>query len=127
MNYRLSILVLLGILLFVYHLGMGVYYGVGLEPSPVFDFLYSSAFICGIVWWLRADGQKYQVRFVYCLGVLVGIAWPILIPYHLFKTRGRRGFIPLLIFIGIFLAAFLLAGFLAIGLHLLRGENLFQL
>jgi hypothetical protein len=125
-NYRVSILVLLGILIFVYHFGTGIYYGGGWEPSPVFDFLYSSAFICGVVWWLRADAREYQVSSVYCPGVLVGLGWPILIPYHLFKTRGRKGFIPFVAFIGTFLAAYLLAAFLIIGLSLLRGADPLQ-
>jgi polyferredoxin len=102
-------LVLLGILVFVYHFGMGIYSAGGLEPSPAFEFLYRAAFLCCVVWWLRADAPRYAVKLVYCLGLLVGVGWMIIIPYHLFKTRGVRGLIPLSALIGSFLAAHLLA------------------
>ena len=102
-------LVLLVILVFVYHFGIGIYSAWGLEPSPTFEFLYSAAFLCGVVWWLKAEARRYNVKLVYCLGLLVGIGWIIMIPYHLFKTRGVRGFIPLLALIVSFLAAYLLA------------------
>jgi hypothetical protein len=102
-------LMLLGILVFVYHFGIGIYYAAGLEPSSLFDSLYSIAFLCGVVWWLKAEARRYIVNPLYCLGLLVGAGWMIIIPYHLFKTRGVRGLIPLLALIGSFLAAHLLA------------------
>jgi hypothetical protein len=104
-------LVLLGILVFVYHFGIGIYNARGLEPLPAFEFLYAAAFLCGVVWWLKAEARRYAVKPVYCLGLLVGIGWMIMIPYHLFKTRGVRGLIPLLALMGSFLAAHLLAVF----------------
>jgi hypothetical protein len=36
-------------------------------------------------------------------------AWPIIIPYHLLKTRGARGLLPLLALIGTFVFARILA------------------
>jgi hypothetical protein len=103
--------VLLGILIFVYHFGIGIYSALGLEPLPSFEFLYTAAFLCGVVWWLKAEARTYTVKQVYCLGLLVGIGWIIIIPYHLFKTRGVRGLLPLLALIVSFLAAHLLAIF----------------
>lgn len=102
-------LVLLGILVFVYHFGMGIYYTWGLEPSPTFEFLYFAAFLCGVVWWLKAEARRYPVKPLYCPGLLVGYGWIIIIPYHLFKTRGVKGLIPLLALVGSILAAYLLA------------------
>jgi len=104
-------LVLLGIQVFVYHFGIGIYSAWGLEPSPTFEFLDTAAFLCGAVWWLKAEARRYNVKLVYCLGLLVGIGWIIIIPYHLFKTRGVRGLIPLLALLVSFLAAHLLAVF----------------
>ena len=101
-------LVLLVVLVFVYHFGIGIYRVWGLEPSPTFEFLYTAAFVCGVVWWLKAEARTSAVKHVYCLGLLVGIGWIIIIPYHLFKTRGVRGLIPLLALIVSFLAAYLL-------------------
>lgn len=109
-------LLLLVILVFVYHFGIGIYYVWGIEPSPTFEFLYTAAFLCGSVWWLKAEAQASTVKHVYCLGLLVGIGWIIIIPYHLFKTRGIRGLIPLLALLVSFLAAYLLAVFVYMAL-----------
>ena len=102
-------LVLLGVLVFVYHFGVGIYYARGLEPLPAFEFLYTAGFLCGVVWWLKAEARGSAVNPVYCSGLLVGIGWLIIIPYHLLKTRGVKGLIPLLALMGSFLVAQLLA------------------
>lgn len=110
----LVMLVLLGLLVFVHTLGAGIYYANGLEPSPMFEFLYEAAFVCGVVWWLRTEVRKSAVQRVYCPGVVIGGGWLFIIPYHLLKTRGAKGMIPLLALIGSFVVAEILAGILAI-------------
>jgi hypothetical protein len=97
----LTMLVLLGILVFIYHFGVALYYAQGLEPSPTFEFLYRAAFICGMVWWLKAETGMSPVVSIYCPGMLVGIGWLIVIPYHLLKTRGLQGLLPFLALMGI--------------------------
>lgn len=104
-------LVLLVILVFVYHFGIGTYSALGLEPLPAFEFLYTASFLCGVVWWVKAESRRFSLKPVYCLGLLVGIGWVIMIPYYLFKTRGARGLIPLLALLVSFVAARLLAVF----------------
>ena len=93
-------LVLLGVLVFVNHFGVGIYYARGVEPPPAFGFLYTAGFLCGVVWWLQAEALRSEVKSVYCPGLLVGVGWVIIIPYHLLKTRGVRGLLPLLALIG---------------------------
>jgi hypothetical protein len=102
-------LVLLVILVFVSQFGIGIYDAGGLEPSAAFEFLHTFAFLCGSVWWLKSEARRYAVKPVYCLGLLVGVGWIIIVPYHLFKTRGIRGLIPLGALLGSFLAAHILA------------------
>lgn len=111
-NERLSslaMLVLLVISLFVYSIGSGIYLGLGLEPSATLEFLYTVVFLCSLVWWLKAEARRYKIGLVYCPGLLVGFGWAIIIPYHLLKTRGVRGFIPLGALIGSYLVAQVLA------------------
>jgi hypothetical protein len=110
-------LVLLGVLVFVYHLGFGIYRALGLEPSPAFEFLYSAAFVCAVVWWLRAEAKSSPVARLYCQGVLVGVGWIFIIPYHLLKTRGIKGLIPLLALVGTFVASQALAAVLYLSSH----------
>jgi hypothetical protein len=104
-------LVLLVIQVFVSHFGIGIYQLSGLEPSPTFTFLDSATFLCGVVWWLNAEARTSAAKQAYCLGLLVAIGWIIIVPYHLFKTRGARGLIPLLALLVSFLAAYLSAAF----------------
>ena len=89
--------VLICVAIFVYLLGLGIYSTRGMTPRPIFDFLLRAIFICGVVWWLRADPQGSPATRVYCSGLLVSLAWPIIIPYHLLKTRGVTGLIYLLV------------------------------
>ena len=102
-------LVLLGALIFIYHLGLGILNDRGLEPLPAIEFLYPAMFYCAVVWWLRADAMSSFVTQIYCPGVMAITAWPIIIPYHLLKTRGLRGLLPLAALIGTFLFARVLA------------------
>jgi len=88
--------ILLGVLMFVYHVASGFYQFHGLETLPALEFLYHAAFVCGVVWWLRADERHSAVTPMYCQGMLAGVGWLIIIPYHLLKTRGVRGLILLL-------------------------------
>ena len=102
-------LVLFGVLVFVYNVGASIYLFSGLEPSPTFSFLYQGAFACGVVWWLQAEIRRSAVQQVYCSGLLASLGWWIIIPYHLLKTRGAKGLIPLLALIGTFFIAQILA------------------
>ena len=102
------LLVLLALLVFVYTFSTGIYYMYGLEPLPTAEFLYHGAFFCGVIWWLQADAGMSAVKRVYCPGILVGYGWLFIIPYHLIKTRGVRGLLPLLILIGSYFFAYIL-------------------
>lgn len=42
-------------------------------------------------------------------GDVLAAAWIIIIPYYAFKTRGGKGFITILIFIGIFAGTYLVS------------------
>ena len=103
-------LVLLAILIFIYNFAATLFVLNGLELSAEARFLYLAAFICGAIWWLRSDRYRSAITPIYCHGMLVYLGWPIIIPYHLLKTRGARGFLPLLLLIGSFVSAPIAAG-----------------
>ena len=109
-------LVLLIVLIFVYTFGAGVYLIYGLEPSPALEFLYQVGFLSGVIWWLQADAGRSEVKRVYCPGVLVSSGWLIMIPYHLIKTRGAKGLIPLVILVGSYVFAQILTMILYLSL-----------
>lgn len=103
-KHWLIMLVLLFVLVFIYHLGHGFYYAGGLQPSPRFDSLFIAGFLCGVVWSLRGDTKRSPVVSVYCTGLLVSLGMHFLVPYHLFKTRGAAGLLPLLAYLGVAVA-----------------------
>ena len=110
----LIMLVLLCVGIFIYNLGLGIFSVRGLEPLPTFEFLYSAMFICGVVWWLRAEIRSSPATQLYCTGVFAVTAAPFIITYHLLKTRGWRGLLPLSALLG----TFVITKGLAIALYL---------
>jgi len=109
-------LVLLGAGIFIYHLGAGILAARRLEPIPAFEFLYDVVLICGTIWWLQAEVKRSPVTQVYCPGVLITALWPFIIPYHLLKTRGIKGLLPIFALIGVFVFARLLAAVVSFSL-----------
>lgn len=108
-NSSVIMLVLLVVMMVVYHLGIIIYFVLGKEPLPAFEFLYTFGFICGVVWFLKAEAQRSAAAQAYCPGVTIGLGWFFLLPYHLLKSRGLRGFIPLSLIVGTYLALQVLA------------------
>jgi hypothetical protein len=102
-------LVLLTLMMVVYHVGIIIYFVLGEEPLPAFEFLYTFGFLCGIVWFLKAEAERSPAARAYCPGVTIGMAWFFLLPYHLLKSRGARGLIPLFALVGTYLALQVLA------------------
>ena len=93
-------LVLLAVMMVIYHVGVIIYFVLGEEPLPTFEFLYTAGFICGIVWFLKAEAERSDVARAYCPGVTIGMVWFLLLPYHLIRSRGVRGLIPLFALFG---------------------------
>jgi hypothetical protein len=97
-------LVLLVALMIVHQIGVIMYSVVGEEPLPAFEFLYTVGFLCGIVWFLKAEAQRSAAARAYCPGVTIGMVWFFLLPYHLLKSRGVRGLILLFAIAGTWFA-----------------------
>ncbi len=83
----------------------GVYLGAQLEPPGALTLLYWLIFLWVIGWWVRTDSHKRGVASVYDLGFFLYIAWPLVMPYYLVKTRGARGLLVILGFIGTYIGA----------------------
>lgn len=102
-------LVLFAILIFIYNFAAALFLASGFELSPAVEYLYAAAFPCAAIWWLRSDAYRSSVTPLYCHGMMMGLGWFVIIPYHLLKTRGAKGFLPLLLLAGSFVAARLAA------------------
>jgi hypothetical protein len=92
----------------------GIYLASGLEPPAFFTAAYVLGFLWIVGWWLRADSVKRNFRWIFDMGLFLYVAWPIVLPYYLFKTRGARA---LLVILG-FVAASIGATVLGMALYL---------
>jgi hypothetical protein len=98
-------LVLFAILIFIYNFAAALFLASGFELSAAVEYLYAAMFPCAAIWWLRSDAYRSSVKPLYCQGMMMGIGWFVIIPYHLLKTRGAKGFLPLLLLAGSFVTA----------------------
>lgn len=96
-------------LLYIYLVFMQVAYGVYIaadfEPPPAFTLTYSAGFLWIVGWWLLTDSRKRGIAGVYDLGLFLSIAWPFIMPYYLLKTRGAKGLLVILAFVGTYIVA----------------------
>ena len=87
----------------------GVYLACEAELPPAFSLLYPLGFLWAVGWWLRRDSRLRGVLWVFDMGLFLYIAWPVVIPYYLLKTRGAKGLLVILAFISAYVGA-LIAG-----------------
>jgi hypothetical protein len=78
-----------------------------LEPPSGFEFFVTLGLLWLVIWWLKEDSTKHEVKLVYCLGLLVYVAWIIILPYYLLKTRGAKALLVLLYYGGAVLAGYI--------------------
>jgi hypothetical protein len=102
-------LILLAILIFIYNFTATFYLLSGIDRLPTVDFLHLAAFPCGVVWWLRSEKRKSAVTRLYCEGLMASYGWAIMIPYHLLKTRGVKGLLPVFVLVASYFGAPMLA------------------
>ena len=94
----------------------GFYLASELEPPEPFNLLYALGFLWVVGWWLQNDSRRRGVSWPLDMGLFIYVAWPVILPYYLLKTRGPKGLLVILGFVGVYVAA-LLAG-AALGLLL---------
>jgi len=70
----------------------------------LYEFLYPIALSWIMWWWLQNDCKRTGINWPLDFGLLLYVAWMIVVPYHLFKTRGFRGLAGIAAFIGILIA-----------------------
>ncbi|HEX9959830.1 MAG TPA: hypothetical protein VGB00_02790 [Pyrinomonadaceae bacterium] len=86
-----------------------VYFAYDSAMPDAFEVWYALGFWGILCWWFREDSKKFGVSWMLDIGFFLYVAWIFIIPYHLFKTRGVKAFVTILLFTGIFAAAYLLS------------------
>jgi hypothetical protein len=74
-------------------LAAALYAATQVEPSAVVGLFLSSGPLLAVILWLQKDAQRTGVGAVQDWGYFLLLAWPILIPWYAFKTRGRAGWV----------------------------------
>jgi hypothetical protein len=72
-------------------LAAALYAATQSEPSPVIALFLSSGPLLAVIIWLQKDAQRTGVGTVQDWGYFLLLAWPVVIPWYAFKTRGRSG------------------------------------
>ena len=72
--------------------------------SALFQYI---VFFCLIAYWLNVDSRERQMPRVWDMGFFLLLAWPVIVPYYLVKTRGlKRTLITFLLFALVSFGAF---------------------
>ena len=71
-------------------LAAAVYGAAQAEPSPLVALFFSFGPLLAVILWLQKDARRTGVGSVLDLGYFLLAAWPIVIPWYAFKTRGAR-------------------------------------
>ena len=121
LSRTLSPTVLLYSFVVITQFAYGLYVGQQLEAPAGYTLLHWAAQLWIVGWWLRTDSRKRGVVWVYDLGFFLCIAWPLVMPYYLVKTRGARGLLVILGFIGAYVGAAILGIILSVTATVLRG------
>lgn len=97
--------VLLYSFLFITQVVNGIYLSADIELPPAYTFLYPLSLLWIIGWWLQKDSRRRNVQWVFDMGLFLYIAWPFIMPYYLFKTRGIKALLIILAFVITYLGA----------------------
>ena len=96
--------VLLFVFVGVQQTASGFYSAMGTDAPELLSLLNKTCLFWLIGWWLTDDARRRGESLVYCVGLFLAIAWLLLLPYYLFKSRGRRAFITIAMFIAFVIA-----------------------
>jgi hypothetical protein len=98
-----------------------VYTLAEIEPSPTVVTFWTLAPVLAVILWLQKDGQRTGVGAVQDWGLFAWLAWPVVIPWYAFKSRGRTGWRLLLGLIALIFSPYITAlvvAWLAYGVRL---------
>jgi len=99
---------LLYIFVIVTQFAYGVYLGAQFEFPQGITLISFFGMLWVVGWWLRMDSRRRGVLSVYDLGFFLYLAWPLVMPYYLLKTRGARGLLVILGFGVVYVGAAIL-------------------
>jgi hypothetical protein len=88
---------------------VAVYILAEIEPSATVVTFWTLGPVLAVILWLQKDGQRTGVGAVQDWGLFAWLAWPVVIPWYAFKSRGRSGWRLLLGLIALILSPYITA------------------
>ena len=77
-------------------------------PSAIVQYV---ALFCLIAYWLDIDSRKQKTLRLWDMGFFLYVAWPVIIPYYLVRTRGlKRALAVFLLAVFVYIGAFFAGG-----------------
>lgn len=83
----------------------GLYAGLAVEPPASLAIGSTFSLFCAVAWWMRQDSQKRNFSWPLDMGLFLYIAWPLVLPYYMLKTRGAKALLAVGAFAGFYIAA----------------------
>ena len=68
-----------------------IYTLADLEPSPVIALAFMFAPLITVILWLQKDAQRTGIGGLLDWGLFIWFFWPVVVPWYVFKSRGRTG------------------------------------
>ena len=78
-------------------IAVGLYALAEVQPSPLAEMLVMYMPAVAVVLWADRDARRTGVVRVHDWGLFLWLAWPVLLPWYVFRTRGPRGWRLLLV------------------------------
>lgn len=112
--------VLLWAFVLVIAVAQGAYSATHLEPSGQFALIWRAGLLVAAWNWLEIDSRKRRIHWTWDIGLFLVVAGPFILPYHLWKTRGVKTLLILLVLLCVWVGGFMV-GFLPLNVVLHRG------
>ena len=87
-------------------------------PAPLIQLVCEFATVVSAVLWLEADARSRGLALVHEWGFLAYLAWPVMIPWYMVKTRGPHGLGLAAFLYGAILAPPILGAIIRVAEHL---------
>ena len=81
----------------------------GLGAPGAVELLWTFEFRIVLAWWVRVDRQIQGFSAPFEFDAFVFFAWPFIVPYYLYRTRGGRGLFVVAGVYGLYLMPYLTA------------------
>ena len=85
----------------------GLYAGFSIQPSACFQPIYALIVWTSLSWWVIDDSRKHGWEWLHSWGIFLYVVGWLIVPYYLFKTRGAKALLIIVLFVVLYLGTFI--------------------